>query len=298
VTPELQQFMAEAGLVVGRSASTSGLVGVVAGLVLGLVVHVALTLAGAFRGGHRLAPLGRGVVGLWNVVVTATLAGIAGAAAGALAGAGPALLASDLDRDFFTPMGELAADTCVRVVAVAPDVAGVPAPPDAPAVDQALKAARDGTWAIPVAHARAVATGLDAALRGPEGAEVAKELVALAGEPFPPNARGLVQQGVQRVAGAVAAGRQPGDVDATLPVAWAALDEAAARDGVPGSLSHADLTRLAIDRVILPIGLRPIVGPATVFLGGALALLIPAWGLPVLLAWLLRRLRPASAAEG
>ena len=81
-----------------------------------------------------------------------------------------------------------------------------------------------------------------------------------------------MQQGVTRVAGAVVAGKQPGDVDATLPAAWAALDQAAAQDGVPGTLSHADLTRLAIDRVILPIGLPPIVGPATIFLGLALGL--------------------------
>ena len=129
-TPELQQFLKEAGVVVGRSASTAGLVGLVAGLVLGVVVHVALTLAGAYRGGHRLAPLGRGFVALWTAVATGVLAAVAGMAAGAYAGAGPALLASELDREFFPPMGELAADACVRVVAIAPTS---PASPSFPA---------------------------------------------------------------------------------------------------------------------------------------------------------------------
>jgi hypothetical protein len=255
--PIVAQFFSETLPVVGGAALLWGLGGALLGAALGGVVYAALGRGGWWAVDGRAAGFVRGL-SLLVVLGSGMLGGsIALAAVGARVSAEPALRESHVGKDAFPAYGKLGADLIALVTWWGPEIADptkpVPQPESAVAF---LKAWRESGTELPVAQVHAAMDGLTAALRGPQGDEVANRLLQAVEHGVPPQMAAGLNQGVGEVIGAVRGKR------AALPIvqlAWASqrLDAAAAEGGDKAAISRDELGKLAVEGVIIPVALQP-----------------------------------------
>lgn len=288
MTVEIQQYLTDVMPLVLRAAMSWSLLGLLAGWVLGALLYGALGLLGAWRipgpprRWLRLASIA------WFVGATGLSGSLVLGAIGAYQGLYRAAREAPSADEVLGAIGDVAVEVSMSFGVTVGEAGLIHPGEGSPITPEVAAAVRDGSGEVPVADVRAAILGYGRALQA-DGPEVMKQLADKVEAASPKSVRGLVRHGLVRVSDVVRAGGDVRALDPALGTAWAGLDEVAAATGRADALSRDEIATLVVDRMALPMLLRPSVVLIAPWAFVGLLILPFAWGVPGLVVWMVRR---------